>query len=73
MNESNWVSGFAISTEKDRYALNKAKRLEEKRIKQGWRYYKINERNQVLVPYKNGKPTAQGLKIIAQQENILGV
>lgn len=54
-----------IEKDKSLRALEKAKRLEKQRIKQGWRHVKVNERLQVFVPCdKNGKPTHDGQRRI---------
>ena len=46
-------------------ALSKARKLEEKRLSQGWRYVFATPNTQILVPCdKNGKPTAEGQRRI---------
>lgn len=46
-------------------ALSKARKLEKKRISDGWRYVFATPNIQVLVPCdKNGKPTADGKRRI---------
>lgn len=56
----------------DLQALTKAKRQETRKMKQGWRYYKINDRHQVLIPYdEDGNPTELGQRIIAIQEKLM--
>ena len=61
--------------EKETTALKKAKKLEESRIKKGWRYYKINKRFSVLVPFdrRSGVPTEKGMRIIEMQKKLLGI
>ena len=44
-------------------ALAKAKEVEQKDFKKGMRYVKFSN-CKILVPLKNGKPTAQGREII---------
>lgn len=44
-------------------ALAKAKEVEQKDFKKGMRYVKFSN-CKILVPFKNGKPTAQGREII---------
>lgn len=59
-------------TETDIKALEVAKRQELQRIKEGWRFYKVNNRLKVLVPFgKDGKPTKQGMRIIEAQNRLL--
>lgn len=61
-------------TEEDNRALFKAKRIELERKNRGWRYYKINDRLQVLVPFgDDGNPTSEGERIIAHQKALLGI
>lgn len=56
-------------------ALKKAKRQEERRIKKGWRYYKISNNTSVLVPFDKRKnaPTEEGMRLIEKQKEILGI
>lgn len=61
----NWVHERGNVTEKDRIALEKAKRLEAKQAKHGYQWYKINDRLKVFIPFgKNGKPTLEGMRKI---------
>ena len=53
----------SIEKEKGLESLKKAKAVENKRLKDGWKYIKINHSLQVLVPCdKNGKPKEDILK-----------
>lgn len=69
---SNTIDKITV-TENDIKALKKAKAQEQERIKNGWRYYKINERIKVLVPFKDGHPTEKGLAIIKAQKELEGL
>lgn len=70
---SNTIDKITV-TENDIKALKKAKAQERERIKNGWRYYKINERIKVLVPFgKDGLPTEKGLAIIKAQKELEGL
>lgn len=62
-------------TENDIKALKKAKAQEKERIKNGWRYFKINDRLKVLVPFDKttGLPTEKGQAIIKAQKDFLGL
>jgi hypothetical protein len=61
-------------SEKDRIALEKAKRIERKNEKKGYRWIKINERNSVFVPCdKKGNPTKDGLHKINMLKLTLGI
>lgn len=74
MDYTNVISATSTVTEADHKALAVAKRIERKRIKEGWRFYKINERMQVLVPFgKDGKPTEKGMKMIEMQKELQGI
>lgn len=61
--------------DKELNALNKAKRQEEKRLKNGWRYYKVSNSLSVLVPFdkKEGVPTEEGWRMINVQKELLGI
>lgn len=58
---NNWVHEECNVTDKDRLALERAKKMEHKLKKNGYRWIKINERLQTFVPCEeNGKPTLEG-------------
>ena len=70
----NWVHEKGIVTEKDRANLEHAKRIEKTRIKSGYRWYKINERNKVFIPYgKDGEPTKEGIATIERYKSHIGI
>lgn len=51
-------------------ALLKAKAIEKKKLKDGWRYVQVTEATQLLVPCdKNGKPTKAGQEKINEYLN----
>lgn len=63
---NNWVHDKGVVTEKDIMALERAKKLEKKREKAGYRFVKLNERIQLFVPCdKHGIPTEEGQRRIA--------
>ena len=63
---SNWVHENGNVTDKDRLALERAKKMEHKLKKNGYRWIKINERLQTFVPCaENGKLTLEGERKIA--------
>lgn len=65
MNNPNWVAPHPAVTDDDIKGLSIAHKQERKLIKDGWRYYKINERLMVLVPFgEDGKPTKKGMQMI---------
>ena len=68
---NNWVHEEGNVTDKDRLALERAKKMENKLKKNGYRWIKINERLQTFVPCdENGKPTLEGeLKIAMLKES----
>ena len=68
---NNWVHEEGNVTDKDRLALERAKKMEHKLNKNGYRWIKINERLQTFVPCdENGKPTLEGeLKIAMLKES----
>ena len=61
--------------EKELSALKKAKRQEEKRLKKGWRYYRISNSFSILVPFdkRKGVPTEEGMRLIQIQKDLLGI
>lgn len=63
------TQGFKDKVEKDNgiAALEKARKLEEQRTKNGWRNIKVNKRLTLFVPCDNdGKPTKEGAELIKQ-------
>ena len=70
----NWVFESGVVLEKDRIALEKAKRIEQKQTKKGYKWIKINERNSIFVPCdKKGNPTKEGLHKINMLKLTLGI
>lgn len=68
---TNWVYEKGIVTEKDRIALERAKKIENKEIKRGFRWFKINDRTKALVECdKDGNPTKQGQEIIDRYKSL---
>ena len=55
-------------------AINKCKRIEREKIKNGWRWFKIGNITKYLIPCdKNGVPTKQGNEMIEKIKNSLGI
>lgn len=53
------------ATEKDFAALDKAKTLENKRLKKGYKYFDVNSRTKILIECdKDGNPTTHGKKVL---------
>ena len=70
----NWVHDNGVVSEKDRIALEKAKRIEQKQTSKGYRWIEINERNKIFVPCdKKGNPTKEGERKIQLFKNALGI
>lgn len=62
---SNWVYEKGIVTEKDRIALERARKIEAKKLKSGYRWFKVNARTKILVECdKDGNPTKRGQESI---------
>ena len=70
---TNWAMDKTKVSDKDMSALAKAKALEKKRIKEGWKWVKVHEKLKTLVPFKNGKPTEQGQRMIEKRKELLGI
>ena len=70
----NWVHEEGNVTDKDRLALERAKKIEHNLKKNGYRWIKINERLQTFVHCdENGKPTLEGerkIDMIKESQNI---
>ena len=63
---TNWVHEEGVVTEKDIKALERAKKIEARLEKHGYKWVKINERLEIFVPCdKNGNPTLEGQRRIA--------
>ena len=71
MNYENWATNYRTVTEKDINALNEKQRYEQKLIKkQNYKWYKINDKLSVLVPFdKEGNVTPKGKEIIKRYSN----
>ena len=70
----NWVHDNGVVSEKDRITLERAKRIEQKQTKNGYRWIEINERNKIFVPCdKKGNPTKEGLHKINMLKLSLGI
>lgn len=70
----NWIYNNGSNvTETDVRGLRHAKAVEKRQIKDGYKWVRINARTKVLVPFKNGKPTEAGLKIIQKQKELFGI
>ena len=70
---NNWALDKTKVSDKDISALAKAKALEKKRIKEGWKWVQIHEKLKSLIPFKDGKPTEQGLMMIERRKEMLGI
>lgn len=74
MDNTNIIAPRPSVGDLDRKALLVAKRLEGKRRQEGWRFYKVNERLKVFVPFgKDGKPTKKGFEMIRIQKELRGI
>ena len=63
---TSWVHDDGVVTEKDIKALERAKKIEARLEKHGYKWVKINERLEIFVPCdKNGNPTLDGQRRIA--------
>ena len=63
---TSWVHEDGVVTEKDIKALERAKKMEARLEKHGYKWVKINERIEIFVPCdNNGNPTLEGQRRIA--------
>lgn len=71
---TNWVHEEGVVTEKDIKALERAKKIEARLEKHGYKWVKINERLKIFVPCdKNGNPTLDGQRRIALLKANMGI
>lgn len=71
---TNWVHEKGVVTEKDLKALERAKRIEARLEKHGYRWIKINERLKIFVPCdKQGEPTLDGQRRIVLLKANMGI
>ena len=71
---TNWVYDKGTVMEKDRIALERAKRQELRNERKGYRWIKINDKNKLFVPCdKQGNPTTQGLVMINNFKAYMGI
>lgn len=71
---NNWVHEKGNVTDKDRLALERAKKIEHKLKKVGYRWVKVNARLQIFVPCDNdGNPTQEGQRRIALLKENQGI
>lgn len=71
---NNWVHEKGNVTDRDRMALEQAKKFECKREKEGYRWIKINNRIRIHVPCDaNGNPTKEGERRIALLKESQGI
>ena len=74
MDNTNIIAPRPSVGDLDRKALLAAKRLEGKRRQEGWRFYNVNERLKVFVPFgEDGKPTKKGFEMIRIQKELRGI
>lgn len=70
----NWIYDKNTVREKDIKALEKAKSIERKKIKDGYRYFKICDKMQMLLPCdRNGNPTDRAIKVINERKRMYGL
>lgn len=63
---TNWLHDEGVVTEKDIKALERAKKIEDRLEKHGYKWVKINDRIEIFVPCdNNGNPTLEGQRRIA--------
>ena len=71
---NNWAYEKGNVTDKDRSVLEHAKRLEQKKAKNGCRWIKLNERVRVFVQCdKDGNPTKEGKRQIDIIKEMQGI
>ena len=62
---TNWVYDNDKVSESSKRALDKARKTEREKIRDGWRWIKLSSRTKVFVPCDNdGRPTEEGKRIM---------
>lgn len=62
---TNWIYEKASGTDIDKAFAKKASKLEKQKIKDGYRWYKVDERTRILIPFgPDGNPTEEGYRQI---------
>lgn len=70
---TNWTGNLQDNAEGCK-ALEKAKKLDNKREKKGWCFIRINKMTELYVPCdENGKPTEDGLRRIERMKEYFGI
>ena len=73
-NELIWADERRAVTQAAKAAAKKGAKMERERIKQGWRWVKVDQRSKILVPCdKKGNPTKDGLRRIERMKQNLGI
>lgn len=68
---NNWINEKDKVNDASCRALEKARKQEEKRLKEGWMWVRLNSRTKVFVPCdKKGNPTSRGLEMIREMKKI---
>lgn len=70
---TNWVYDLHDTSTKDSKALEKAKAVDAKKMKNGWRWVNVGKTLKALVPYENGKPTRLAMDMIERRKQLLGI
>ena len=71
---TNWVHDKGNVTDKDLMALERAKKIEARLLRKGYRWIKLNPRLQICVPCdKHGNPTPEGERKIAILKESQGI
>ena len=71
---TSWVHEDGVVTEKDIKALERAKNIEARLEKHGYKWVKINDRLEIFVPCdNNGNPTLEGQRRIAILKTAMGI
>lgn len=71
----NWSTELNVKDEEsDNEVLQKAKQMEKKLKKDGYRWYNIKPTYKVLIPCDEmGEPTEEGLKKIKKHKDLIGI
>ena len=68
---TNWVYDKNIVGERERIALERAKRLETKMADNGYRWYKVDSRTKIFIECDDkGKPTKRGQEMIDRYKSL---
>lgn len=69
----NWVFDSRKVSDRDMQALERAKKQDRGKYREGYRWFRVDARNQIYVPFKDGEPTEEGWRRIKKLKEYLRI